>query len=260
MKALAASIHHRASGQEPRDRFDLYLFDEVDSTMSQFKQAPGLIKLAIKQANHQNLGLICIGQNANASNYRGFDRSDWNNAVNLHIGANAYDAITNTNALTSSEQNDLKTKADKLTEFCASRNRELGLDAGDPDAYRFAFVVEPSKKPYFIELPAFGRYTYDLVETASDASNRQPAAASRASNGSQPGLNADSSVASTSHRAAAHSAASTPYLGDRCPKCEAGTLIRTKRNRGTLLYICDTCQRSTAETVLSAAELQGDPS
>jgi len=93
----------------------------------------------------------------------GLDRSDWNSAVNIHIGSNSYDAITNSNKFTSEEQSKLKTTADKLTEYCESKNEELGLGKTHPQAFRFALVIELSKSPYFVELPSFGKYTYDLV-------------------------------------------------------------------------------------------------
>jgi hypothetical protein len=88
-------------------------------------------------------------------------RSDWNSAVNLHIGANCYDAIANSNQFTTEQQNKLKAIADKLTAYCESKNSELGLDNTDAEAYRFGFVVEPGKKPYFINLPSFGSYKFD---------------------------------------------------------------------------------------------------
>jgi hypothetical protein len=123
----------------------------------------GNVNFIIKQASHQNLGAIFIGQNANVSEYPGMDRSDWNSAVNIHIGANSYDAITNSNKFTSDEQSRLKTTADKLIEYCEGKNEELGLGRTHPQAYRFALVIEPSKSPYFVELPAFGKFIYDLL-------------------------------------------------------------------------------------------------
>jgi len=165
---LAKKVDLRANGEETRDTFELHIFDEIDSTMSHTKGKKSAIganiKFIIKQASHQNLGIICIGQNANVTNYPGLDRSDWNSAVNIHIGSNSYDAITNSNQFTTDEQGKLKSVADKLTEYCQSRNDELGLDRTNPNAYRFALVIEPSKKPYFIELPSFGKYTYNQLE------------------------------------------------------------------------------------------------
>jgi len=165
---LAKKVDLRANGEETRDTFELHIFDEIDSTMSHTKGKKSSIganiKFIIKQASHQNLGAIFIGQNANVTNYPGLDRSDWNSAVNIHIGSNSYDAITNSNQFTTDEQSKLKSVADKLTEYCQSRNDELGLDRTNPNAYRFALVTEPSKKPYFMELPSFGKYTYNQLE------------------------------------------------------------------------------------------------
>jgi hypothetical protein len=166
--SLVKQVDERANGQESRDVFELSIFDEIDSTMSHTKSKKsvigGNVKFIIKQASHQNLGAIFIGQNANVSEYPGMDRSDWNSAVNVHLGANAYDAITNSNRFTHDEQSKLKQTADKITEFCNLKNDELGLEKTDPTAYRFALVIEPNKKPYFIELPAFGAYTFDQCQ------------------------------------------------------------------------------------------------
>jgi hypothetical protein len=182
---LAKKVNLRSQGKESREIFELWLFDEIDSTMSNSPAKRDIgdsVNFIIKQASHQNLGAIFIGQNANVNEYPGMSRSDWNSAVNVHIGANAYDAITNSNRLTSEEQSKLKATADKLTEFCDSKNDELGLDKTHPNAFRFALVLEPSKKPYFIELPAFGCYTYnqnEIVDTHRDitAQASQPSTA-----------------------------------------------------------------------------------
>lgn len=245
LKELAASVERRAAGEEFREPFVLYLFDEVDSTIEANRAAAALIKTAIKQASHQNLGAIFIGQNANVSNYKGMDRSDWNNAVNLHIGANAYDAITNSNQFTTKEQNELKERADRLTEFCVAKNQELGFEARDPEAYRFALVIEPNKKPYFIELPPFGRYPYAAsravcIQDASLASSVHPAASDCIQEATNPSISVASRMPST------------PYVGSGCPKCETGTLTRVKRNRSTRVYICDACGQSTSESILQA--------
>ena len=162
---LAKKIDSRSNEEESKQCFELHIFDEIDSTMSHTKGKKIAIgdnvNFIIKQASHQNLGVVFIGQNANVSEYPGMSRSDWNSAVNLHIGANCYDAITNSNQFTSEQQNKLKAIADKLTAYCESKNNELGLDNTDAEAYRFGFVVEPGKKPYFVSLPSFGSYKFD---------------------------------------------------------------------------------------------------
>lgn len=162
LELLAELINNQSSD---RSTFNLYIFDEIDSTLTADETANTAknIKEIIKQASHQNVGVIFTGQNANAKQYKGFDRSDWNNAVNIHIGSNIYDALTNSNQFTSDECNKLKGIADKLTDYCQSKNTELGLDLSDPTAYRFGLVIQPGAKPYFVQLPDFGQYTYDLL-------------------------------------------------------------------------------------------------
>jgi len=183
---LAKKVDLRSTGQENREQFELYIFDEIDSTMSHTKGKKSAIgdnvNFAIKQASHQNLGCIFIGQNANVSEYPGMDRSDWNSAVNIHIGSNSYDAITNSNKFTSEEQSRLKATADKLTEYCEGKNEELGLGRTHPQAYRFALVIEPAKSPYFVELPSFGKYTYDLVAVDNSTTTSDLACPSCGSN------------------------------------------------------------------------------
>ncbi|BAY73580.1 hypothetical protein [Trichormus variabilis] len=159
LSALAEVVNNAP----PQKIFNLYIFDEIDSTLTndETTNTSKNIKDIIKQASHKNIGVIFTGQNANAKQYKGFDRSDWNNAINLHIGANIYDAINNSNQFTADECNKLKAKADQLKAYCEQQNAMLGLDIADPAAYRFALVIEPSKAPYFIELPDFGQYTFD---------------------------------------------------------------------------------------------------
>lgn len=167
IESLASKVNEKSGD---RSKFKLSIFDEIDSTMSSIpKGEQGLIgqnvKTIIKQVSHQNLGVIFIGQNANVSEYPGMQRSDWNSAINVHIASNAYDALTNTNQITKQEQDRLKQQADKLTEFCEEKNTELGLEKTNPCAYRFALVMGDGK-PYFIQLPDFGQFTYDMVENA----------------------------------------------------------------------------------------------
>lgn len=243
MRELADRVEKRSTGLEGFEAFVLYLFDEIDSTFVKHKSASQYVLSAVKQASHQNLGMVFIGQNANASEYPGMDRSDFENCVNVHIGSNAKHAIENSH-MSSDLKSELQKQSDKLLEFCEAKNSELSIDRADPQAYRFALVIEPQKKPYFIELPYFGSYTFDQVQTvetmdATQASSLQPSASTRI----PEAANSDSNVASRM--------ASTPYVGVGCPKCKDGILSRTKKNRSSLLYICDTCGKSTSEGVLS---------
>lgn len=165
--SLCKSVNQKTSD---RSEFKLTIFDEIDSTMVSVQKTDQAIigqniSTIIKQVSHQNLGVIFIGQNANVSKYPGMDRSDWNSAINVHIGSNSYDALTNTNQVSKDEQTRLKLQADKLTEYCYEKNTELGLEKTNPGAYRFALVMGDNR-PYFIQLPDFGTYTYSMVESA----------------------------------------------------------------------------------------------
>lgn len=163
MKDMVSVIDDRASGAKPRNVFNLFMFDETDSTMSEHSSASGYLKSAIKQGSHQLIGLIMIGQSADASNYKGMHRTDFENCVSVHIGSNCYHAIENSNS-SQDEKNRLKASADKLTAYCESQNFESGLDKSDPKAYRFALVTVPGNKPQFYELPFFDEV--DLKEVS----------------------------------------------------------------------------------------------
>ncbi|MCC5661996.1 hypothetical protein LC608_34700 [Nostoc sp. XA010] len=167
IESLAAMVNSKTND---RSQFKLTIFDEIDSTIASLEkksqsEVGKLISTIIKQVSHQNLGAIFIGQNANAKNYPGMDRSDWNSAVNLHIGNNAYDAISNSNQITTEEQTRLKQQCDRLTEFCSIKNTELGLERTNSVAYRFGLVLGDGK-PYYIQLPDFGTYSYEMLENA----------------------------------------------------------------------------------------------
>ncbi len=164
------------------------------------------------------------------------DRSDWNSAVNVHIGANAYDAIQNSNRFTSDEVTKLKQTADKITEFCHDKNTELGLEKTDPNAYRFALVVEPNKKPYFIELPAFGTYTFDQLQ------QRQP---------STPDVETATPDTSTQSLEALKSGISSAslldiqsgYVGSGCPGCGSTNRVKAGKYQGRQRYQCKECEK-----------------
>lgn len=167
IEKLAAMVNEKTNN---RSQFKITIFDEIDSTIASVEkknqsEIGKQISIIIKQVSHQNLGAVFIGQNANAKTFPGMDRSDWNSAINLHIGSNAYDAITNSNQITNEEQTRLKLQTNKLTEFCTTKNQELGLEFTNPQAYRFGLVLGDGK-PYFIQLPDFGTYTYDMIESA----------------------------------------------------------------------------------------------
>jgi hypothetical protein len=241
---LATQVDLRANSHQTRDEFELSIFDEIDSTMSHTKGKKsvigGNVNFIIKQASHQNLGAIFIGQNANVSEYPGMDRSDWNSAVNVHIGANAYDAITNSNRFTSEEVSRLKQTADKITEFCNDKNTELGLEKTDPQAYRFALVIEPNKKPYFIELPAFGTYTYDQLQQHQQVTPVVELSGVVNTTGTLEALqNRNTSGAAMEPQSG--------YVGSSCPGCHSTNRKKDGKYKGLQRYQCKDCGKRYVE-------------
>jgi hypothetical protein len=147
----------------PSDSLYLAWFDEIDTTLDENPKSSSDLKAVLKQSSHKNSGLIITGQNANVRNLKGgFDRSDMNNFVCLHIGDNYRDAIANSH-LSESEKANLIKVGDSLTEYCAAKNEEDGLELSDPAAYRFALCLEPNKKGFFMILPEFGAYQWEEV-------------------------------------------------------------------------------------------------
>lgn len=157
----------------PNQTFELVWFDEIDSTMDETPSASKYLKAIFKQASHKNLGLIVTGQNANVSAISGkppVQRSDMKNMVVVHIGSNYEDGLENSN-LPESEKKKLGDIGLKVTEWCTHQNDLEGLESmgkqADVNAYRFALVLEPQKRGYFMLLPDYGQYDYaDLVLTS----------------------------------------------------------------------------------------------
>jgi len=240
---------------------DIHVFDEIDSTIEADSSTTKSIKAIVKQASHKTIRCAFIGQNANASNYRGMQRTDFNNVVNLHIGSNVYDAITNSN-LSQKTKDRLTQIADKLTEYCDAQNEALGKMAtgqdADVDAYRFAVVMEPQKLPYFIELPDFGKYRIKEVLRDNTESNSTASQAARAAIAGSNAANADSSVAAsaaqespTADSTVAATLPAVPFFGADCICCQTGRYTKTKSSRGVKYYTCNTCGKSKSENVLN---------
>jgi hypothetical protein len=138
-------------------QFHVSVLDECDTSLKEYRDLAGEVKELIKTGSHANVGVILLGQNANVKQWTGFDRSDFENIVNVHIGGNAYHALENSN-LSQAQKDKLKAQADTLTKHCEAVN--AGIDEADK-LTRFALVIDPTKTPYFIQLPVFGSITYD---------------------------------------------------------------------------------------------------
>ncbi|MUH00079.1 hypothetical protein F7734_50530 [Scytonema sp. UIC 10036] len=166
MAELCSKLDQRTKspGNHP---FVLYIFDEVDSTIAQEREKNGYyyfkdkVTYSLKQASHQSIGAIYIGQSADASTIPGMSWSDWNSAVQLHIGANAGVWINKATTITAEQKTKLLEQNAKIQEYCDKKNEDLGLDIfTDPTAYRFALAVPLSGQPKFIQLPDFDSYDY----------------------------------------------------------------------------------------------------
>ncbi|MBW4607136.1 MAG: hypothetical protein KME22_07905 [Hassallia sp. WJT32-NPBG1] len=165
MKDLCQLIDDRRHGHN--HQFVLYVFDEVDNTVTQLKEGAkfrDLIKVSLKEGSHADVGVIYIGQSADANEVPGMTHSNWNNAVQLHIGTNAGTAIETLKTLTVEDKTKLLNQYRKIQEYCDRMNDELGLDIfTDSGAYRFALAVPLTGLPKFIQLPAFDSYDYGEV-------------------------------------------------------------------------------------------------
>lgn len=175
MGELCEQLDERTKSPSNNHPFILYIFDEVDSTIAQERDTNGYyyfrdkVTYSLKQASHQNIGAIYIGQAADANTIPGMSWSDWNNAVQLHIGANAGVWLDKAKTITSEDKTRLLEQYRKIQEYCDRRNEELGLDIfTDPAAYRFALAVPLTGLPKFIQLPDFDSYDYWEVMQSSN--------------------------------------------------------------------------------------------
>ena len=162
MTELCSLIDQRRGTKN--NSFVLYLFDEVDNTVSRLKEGVkfrDLIKESLKESSHADIGVIYIGQSSDANEVPGMTHSNWNNAVQLHIGSNAGSWIDIAKMLTTEDKSRLLEQYRKIQEYCDRKNEELGLDIfTDATAYRFALAVPLTGLPKFIQLPDFDSYDY----------------------------------------------------------------------------------------------------
>lgn len=169
MRELCELIDSRRHGSN--HSFVLYIFDEVDNTVTTLKKGAefkDLIKVTLKEGSHANTGAIYIGQSCDVTEVPGMTHSNWNNAVQIHIGSNAGLFIERMSTITSEEKTRLLEQYRKIQEYCDTKNQELGLDIfTDATAYRFALVIPLTGLPKFIQLPDFDSYDYNQVMSQS---------------------------------------------------------------------------------------------
>ncbi|MBW4597785.1 MAG: hypothetical protein KME46_34000 [Brasilonema angustatum HA4187-MV1] len=231
MEALCDLLDQR-SKSKANHRFVLFIFDEVDSTIAQERENNGYyyfrdkVTYSLKQASHQNIGAIYIGQACDASTISGMSWSDWNNAVQLHIGANAGIWLDKAKTVTPEDKTKLLEQYRKIQEFCDRKNEELGLDIfTDPGAYRFALAVPLTGLPKFIQLPDFD--TYDYYEIMGDgSSNPQELITSVIEPIQEKVLSGDA------------------LLSVKCPECESDNVVNngmTQAKTPVQKYLCKEC-------------------
>ena len=141
------------SGDKP---FKVYLFDELDSTVAYLttkeqKQLKAAILMIIKQASHQNICVLFMGQTSAANLIPGTTKSDWMSLVTVAIGNTGFDAITKSPALTA------KRKGAMIERYELMMAKAEKLNRVNPDKanwIRPAVVFDPANVELVI-LPAF---------------------------------------------------------------------------------------------------------
>ena len=165
MQAVVNRLDARAKGYESKAHIN-YIFDEIDGTLSSESQdfSKAMLRVA-KEASHQNIYMLVIGQYGTVKNI-GLQWTDLNNFTLVYIGNVAIDYLNNADYFTTDEKERLKRQANKLIEYCAAKNESEGMSHLDANAYRFALVRERNGQTYFSMLPVFGEY--GITQTSSD--------------------------------------------------------------------------------------------
>lgn len=136
--------------------FKVYVFDELDSTVAfldvkEQRKLKAAILMIIKQASHQNICVLFLGQTSAANLIPGTTKSDWMSLVTVAIGNTGFDAIAKSPSLTTKKRNDL------VDRYEAMLRKADKVNSGNPDKgtwIRPAVVFDPSSVELVI-LPAF---------------------------------------------------------------------------------------------------------
>lgn len=164
---LNDEIKQRQAKKLSTDIFDLFIFDELDSVVEELGSAkvkPPLL-YAIKQASHQDVGIIIIGQSSAANVVSKMTWSDWNSTAQCHLGENAKLFIENRWKNEPEQRDEYLKQYATIRDYYQRKNDELGLTISDYGYFRFAFIAIPNQKPYFIEIPAFIFHQDDESQT-----------------------------------------------------------------------------------------------
>lgn len=216
-KTLGDEIKYRQSKKLSTDTFDLFIFDELDSIIDEMgaTKVKQPLRYAIKQASHQDVGIIIIGQSSAANVVSGMTWSDWNSTAQFHLGDNAKLFIENRWDKEPELRDEYLKQFATVRDFYQRKNDELGLTISDYGYFRFAFVAIPNQKAYFIEIPAF---IFEPVE--------KPEASAQLDEKIEPIAHAVRSTAQP-----------TP---ENCPKCGSTNL----GTHGALRHKCKDCGKT----------------
>ena len=140
-------------GAKPRR---VYVFDELDSTVAylddkEVKALKKAVMMIIKQASHQGISALFLGQTSAANLLPGTTKSDWMSLVTVAIGSTGYDAIAKSPALTTKTRGALTERYEELLRKCETANKGCGDRAS---WHRAAVVFDPSTVELVV-LPTF---------------------------------------------------------------------------------------------------------
>ncbi|AFY59256.1 hypothetical protein Riv7116_6944 (plasmid) [Rivularia sp. PCC 7116] len=233
IKLLGEEIKNRQSKAKSTDLFDLFLVDELDSIVEEMGsgQVKSPLRYAIKQASHQDVGCIFIGQSSAANVVAGMTWSDWNSTAQLHLGDNAKGFIESRWKTENELREDYLKQFSMVRDYYERKNYEAGLTISDYGYFRFAFVAIPNQKPFFIEIPPFIFVPEDFQSVSTDDPLHEPLKKALSIAHAQADSETDCSPI-------AHQSSSTPKL--QCHKCKS-TDIKTKGDR----YVCGNCCTTT---------------
>ncbi|MEM7555281.1 MAG: hypothetical protein AAF378_14495, partial [Cyanobacteria bacterium P01_A01_bin.84] len=164
---LGDELKQRQAKKNSTETFDLFIFDELDSIIDEMgaTKVKQPLRYGIKQASHQDIGVIIIGQSSAANVVSGMTWSDWNSVAQFHLGDNAKLFIENRWDKEPELRDEYLKQFGAVRDFYQRKNDELGLTISDYGYFRFAFIAIPNQKPYFIEVPPFVFDSSEKIDT-----------------------------------------------------------------------------------------------
>lgn len=141
------------NGSKP---YRVYIFDELDSTvafldMKELKKLKSAVMMIIKQASHQNICVLFLGQTSAANLLPGTTKSDWMSLVTVAIGSTGYDAISKSPALTSKRKSDITERYETMMRKAEQANKS---NSDRATWIRPAVVFDPTSVELVV-LPVF---------------------------------------------------------------------------------------------------------